>query len=172
MLGEKARDARRRTRILVTIAMLAAAIAVTLAASSARAIAQEYTIDSAASEALTGYLRKNRLPLVGAQIGKAPGGARRLVLYGYVATQYGRSDAESKALGYLGSPRPEVVNRIVIQPEIAKMKGDSSGAAAAAAPGVAGEQQQGSFAGQSIDQVLDDIQRYGIHRVPDAPGLQ
>jgi hypothetical protein len=150
--------------IIITIALLGVLRA---------AIAQTFTVDATASEALTNYLRQNRLPLVGAQIGTASTGARRLVLYGYVATEMGKRDAESKALAHLGGTPPEVVNRIVIQPEIAKLKsgrqsgssGDagSSGANDYAASGA----PAGAFAGQSLDHVIDDIQRYGIRSVPD-----
>ncbi len=88
---------------LAASAMVASTIALAMIGTPAAALAQDFTVDSAASDALTNYLRQNRLPLVGAQIGKAPAGARRLVLYGYVATQQGKSDAESKAVAYMGS---------------------------------------------------------------------
>jgi len=142
------------------------------------ALAQNYTVDTAASESLTNYLRQNRLPLVGAQIGASATGSRRLVLYGYVATQQGKNDAESKAVAYLGTPQPEVIDRIVIQPEIAKMRsGGQSGDSSAdqAGTGSVGDYSSagtggapaGAFPGQSFDQVVNDIQRYGIK---DAPG--
>ncbi len=165
---------------LAAAAIVASMIAFALAATPAAAIAQNFTVDSAASEALTNYLRQNRLPLVGAQIGTAPAGVRRLVLYGYVATQFGKSDAESKAIAYLGSPRPEVVNRIVIQPEIGKMKtggqaGSASGSPdnsrAGAVGDYAGATAGGAFAGESIDQVIEDIQRYGIKSPPQDPAV-
>jgi len=137
------------------------------------AIAQSFTVDATASEALTNYLRQNRLPLVGAQIGTASTGARRLVLYGYVATEMGKRDAESKALAHLGGTPPEVVNRIAIQPEISKLKSGSHNGSSgdASSSGVndytASNAPAGAFAGQSLDYVIDDIQRYGIKSVPD-----
>jgi hypothetical protein len=161
---------------LAAAVMVASTIAFALTATPAGVIAQEFTVDSAASEALTNYLRQNRLPLVGAQIGTAPAGARRLVLYGYVATKVGKSDAESKAIAYLGSPRPDVVNRIVIQPEIAKMKAAGQSGLSSGSPDnprvgatgdYAGAAAGGAFAGESIDQVIEDIQRYGIKSPPD-----
>jgi hypothetical protein len=169
---------------LVAIATVAGAIACVLAVTPAAAIAQDFTVDNAASEALTNYLRQHRLPLVGAQIGTAPGGARRLVLYGYVASQLGKSDAESKAIAYMGAPRPEVVNRVVIQPEIARMKSGGEAGQAGASSGspdssqsgdvgaysgasAGGAAVSGAFPGESIDQVIDDIQRYGIKSPPD-----
>jgi hypothetical protein len=170
---------------LAASAMVASTIALAMMGTPAAALAQDFTVDSAASDGLTNYLRQNRLPLVGAQIGKAPARARRLVLYGYVATQQGKSDAESKAVAYMGAPPPEVVDRIVVQPEIAKMKagGDagSSGASSgtpdnsqsgdvgdysASGSGAGGVALRGAFPGESIDQVIGDIQRYGIKSPP------
>jgi hypothetical protein len=146
------------------------------------AIAQDYTVDSAASETLTDYLRHHRLPLVGAQVGTAPAGARRLVLYGYVATPFGKRDAESKALAFVGAPHPTIVNRIVIKPELANMK---SGTRKAGSHSISRDDSQasgvgdytaarggGAFAGESINQVLDDIQRYGIKSPPQDPGMR
>jgi hypothetical protein len=167
--------AKRAVRMVAASIILASAIAfATAAATPAAEVAQNFTVDSAASEALTNYLRHNRLPLVGAQIGTASAGARRLVLYGYVATQIGKSDAESKAVAYLGSPRPEVVNRIVIQPEIAKMKNGSANGApdnpqTGSVSDYTGAAASGSFPGESIDQVLQDIQQYGVKSVPQDP---
>jgi hypothetical protein len=131
--------------------------------------AQAFTVDSAASEGLTNYLRQNRLPLVGAQIGTASAGARRLVLYGYVATEIGKSDAETKSVTYLGPPRPEIVNHIVIAPEIAKMKSKAPGnSPTGGASDYTGAGGGASFPGESLDQVLQDIQQYGSKSVPDA----
>jgi hypothetical protein len=163
---------------VAALSIMAVMMVSVVAAIPAIAVAQEYTVDTAASEALTNYLRQNRLPLVGAQIGTAPSGARRLVLYGYVATDVGKSNAESKALANLGSPKPEVVNRIVIKPEIAQMKSDGqagsqadSSLGSANAYASSGQGPSGAFPGESFDKVIDDINRYGI-RSPagDDPG--
>lgn len=166
------------SQMAMAVSVAAITMATAFVSMPAIALAQEYTVDTAASEALTNYLRQNRLPLVGAQIGTAPSGARRLVLYGYVATDLGKSNAESKALANLGSPKPEVVNRIVIKPEIAQMKsGGQAGSQADGSLGSAnsyassGQSQSGAFPGESFDKVIDDINRYGI-RSPagDDPG--
>jgi len=171
---EFAKVSRHRAVMIPQVAKLCAGIIViALLIAPRSASAQSFTVDTTASEALTNYLRQNRLPLVGAQIGTASTGARRLVLYGYVATQMGKSDAETKALAHLGGTPPEVVNRIVIQPEIAKLKSGGHGGSPgdASSSGVndytAGGAPAGAFAGQSFDQVIDDIQRYGIKSVPD-----
>jgi hypothetical protein len=147
----------------------------------ATAVAQNFTVDTAASDALTNYLRQNRLPLVGAQIGSSATGERRLVLYGYVATQMGKDDAQAKAVAHLGSPLPEVINRIVIQPELATMRsvgrgdsqaGDQDGSPGDASTGSATDYSSsggpaGAFPGQTFDKVADDIQRYGVKSMPD-----
>jgi hypothetical protein len=178
---------RRRPIMALTTGFAAATVAIIIAvvalAVPPTALAQNYTVDTAASEALTNYLRQNRLPLVGAQIGASASGARRLVLYGYVATQMGKSDAESKAVAYLGNPQPEVIDRIVIQPEIAKMRSggqssDSANSTGEASTGSVGDYSAagaggapaGAFPGQSFDQVVNDIQRYGIKSPPDEAG--
>jgi hypothetical protein len=158
-------------RKVAAAAVIAGVVAIVSVTAPPLAIAQNFTVDSGASEALTTYLRQHRLPLVGAQIGTATAGARRVVLYGYVATQFGKTDAESKALAYLGAPPPEVVNRIVIQPEIGRMKASGKAAAGSgSAAEYAGAEAGGAFAGESFDQVIQDIQRYGIKSPPDEQG--
>ena len=153
--------------MVAAVSIVAMMAATAVATTPSIAVAQEYTVDKAASETLTNYLRQNRLPLVGAQIGTAPSGARRLVLYGYVATDLGKSNAESKALANLGSPKPEVVNRIVIKPEIAQMKsgvqaGSQADGSLGSANAYASSGPSGAFPGESFDKVIDDINRYGI----------
>src|SRR5260370_12078767 len=96
------------------------AIMAALFLSAAPAMAQQYTVDRKTSDALSAYLKDNRLPLVGAQVLRDTIGTRRLVLYGYVATQLGKDDAEQKAVKYLNSPGIQLTNRIPINPEIRK----------------------------------------------------
>ena len=126
------------------------------------ALAGEYAVDKAQSEALTAYLREHRLPLVGAQVLKSADGGERLLLYGFVATDRGRSDAQQKALAYLQVSGIPVDNRIAVRPEIATMKRQAAG----------GESSQPSPtpAGVSLDQVLDDIAHYGIKAAPGQGG--
>lgn len=170
---ELAKLLQHRAIIVVRlIAICAAILAIATLWAPRPALAQSFTVDADASEALTNYLRQNRLPLVGAQMGTASTGARRLVLYGYVATEMGKRDAETKALAHLGGTPPEVVNRIVIQPEIARLKSGRQGGSPDAASGgdvnayTANGAPGGAFAGQSLDQVIDDIHRYGIKTAP------
>jgi hypothetical protein len=126
-------------------------------------LAQSYKVDAADSQSLTTYLRQHRLPLVGAQVLADGAGNRRIVLYGFVATDFGKNDAASKALAYVENgapartPAPEVDNRIEIRPEIARMKTHAAPASAA------------DTSNESLDQVLDDIDRYGVTMAPAEP---
>jgi hypothetical protein len=122
--------------------------------------AQSYTVNTADSQSLTTYLRQHRLPLVGAQVLGDGAGHRRIVLYGFVATDFGKNDAASKALAFVedgmqaGTPAPQVENRIEVRPEIARMKTHAAPAAAA------------DTGNESLDQVLDDIDRFGVTLTP------
>src|SRR5260370_22692258 len=94
-----------RGRTMCIVARCAIAIMAALFLSAAPAMAQQYTVDRKASDALSAYLKDNRLPLVGAQVLQDASGTRRLVLYGYFATQFGKDDAEQKASKYLDLAR-------------------------------------------------------------------
>ncbi|HXW84414.1 MAG TPA: hypothetical protein VEJ86_08405 [Candidatus Binataceae bacterium] len=76
-------------------------------------------VDQSQSRTITDYLRAHQLPLVGAQLVSAPGGQRQVILFGYTATDFGRSDAESKVRKYLNDPNLEIANRIQVSPELA-----------------------------------------------------
>jgi hypothetical protein len=119
---------------------------------------QTYKVDAADSQALTTYLRQHRLPLVGAQVLADNAGNRRIVLYGFVATEFGKNDAAHKALTFIGNgtgagtPMTQVENRIEIRPEIARMKTQTT-------PGPGSDNE-------SLDQILNDIDRYGVTMAP------
>jgi hypothetical protein len=137
---------------------LALAATIVLPVRSAPALAQDYTVDRAASDELTDYLRNNRLPLVGAQVLKTADGQKRLMLYGFVASNHGKHDAETKALAHLGGSGITVDNRIAVRPEIGRLKSHTQPAASSTAAPEAGT--------VSFDQVIDDIQRYGVKSPP------
>jgi hypothetical protein len=84
------------------------------------------TIDSSQSQGLSDYLKHHSLPLVGAQVVTSPSGGRQAILFGFVATDYGKTDAEQKARNYLKDPTLVVDNRIKISPELANSKGGST----------------------------------------------
>lgn len=105
------------------------------------------------------------MPLVGAQVLTNGSGDRRIVLYGFVATAFGKNDAARKALAFVGngSPAravpPEIENRIEIRPEIARMKPRVAPSGAETSP-------------ESLDQVLNDIDHYGVTMAPAEPNLR
>jgi hypothetical protein len=148
--------AARRTVWIVAAALALAAIAPRMA------LAAQYAVDAAQSKALTSYLRGRRLPLVGAQVLKSADGGERLVLYGFVASSHGKADAQRKALAYLHAEGIPVENRIAVRPEIARMK--------APARATESEPRRASAGGESIDNVLNDISRYGVKSAPDQGG--
>lgn len=77
------------------------------------------TIDSAQSDALTGYLKRHHLPLVKGQVVSSAAGGQQVILFGFVATDYGKSDAEHRARAFLKDPNATVDNRIKVSPELA-----------------------------------------------------
>lgn len=127
-------------------------------------LAQSYKVDGPDSQSLTSYLRQHRLPLVGAQVLEGGAGHRRIVLYGFVATEYGRNDAARKAISYYSergaesrAPAPAIENHIEIRPEIARMRTRGPGTVSA------------DTSKESLDQVLGEINRYGVKTVPARP---
>jgi len=76
-------------------------------------------IDNDKSAALTNYLHSRQLPLVGARVLASDGGPHQAILYGYVATPFGRADAIDKARQYFNDPKTQIDNRITIEPDLA-----------------------------------------------------
>src|SRR5208283_3987424 len=83
------------------------------------------TIDSPDSQGLSDYLKHHSLPLVGAQVVTSPSGGKQVILFGFVASDFGKTDAEQKARHYLKDPSLVVDNRIKISPELAGSRGIS-----------------------------------------------
>ncbi len=77
------------------------------------------TIDSPQSQGLTDYLKHHDLPLVGAQVVTSSSGGQQVILFGFVASDFGKTDAEQKARRYLKDPTVVVDNRIKIRPDLA-----------------------------------------------------
>jgi hypothetical protein len=84
------------------------------------------TEDRLLTERLSDYLQNNHLPLVRAQVSEQPSGERKVILHGYVASEYGHGDAVQKTRNFLGDPKIEVENRIVVQPELLEPSSQSS----------------------------------------------
>ncbi len=94
--------------------------------------------DSQLGQQMTYYFKANHLPLVGAQAYTDNIGSRQVVLYGFVATSFGKSDAGAKAISLVNDPTIAIVNRIKIDPSLMAANGaptqpsgnaDSDGAA-------------------------------------------
>lgn len=80
-------------------------------------------IDSPQSQGLSDYLKRHSLPLVGAQVVTSSSGGEQVILFGFVASDFGKADAEQKARRYLKDPTLVVDNRIKISPELAGSHG-------------------------------------------------
>jgi hypothetical protein len=101
-----------------------------------------YTASQRESQALTDYLKQHRLPLVGAQVLHGRNAQQAVVLYGYVGSEFGKSDATAKASKYLNDPAAAIDNRIQVQPEI--LAGAGSGSARDAASASSGGEAEPS----------------------------
>jgi len=157
---------RTGVRMLLGTAVIALALGGPL-----QSVARAVNVDQAASQALTAYLKQHRLPLVGAQVIKENSGGRTVLLYGYVATDQGKADAERKAIAYLGNPAPTIDDRLVVKPELATMTAPQSAYQAQpqeAEPQVEPEYQAGQSGTPAIsfDGLYQQIQQYGIKSPP------
>jgi len=95
--------------------------------------AGESTSPSSA-DALTNYLHQNRLPLVQAQILPDEDGNHQVIIYGFVATAFGKTDAADKARAFLKDPNIKIVNRVKVRPEIANQNPSAEPAGAKTSP--------------------------------------
>jgi hypothetical protein len=80
--------------------------------------ASGYAPEQSESQALTEYLTQRKLPLVGAQVLRATDGRRKVVLYGFVGSDFGKADAVIKTHRFLHDSGVEVDNRINVRPEL------------------------------------------------------
>ena len=101
-----------------------AAVVLVLVLSVTRVHAGPEVVDPEMSDRLTTYLHHHRLPDVGAQVSipESDSGGRHVMLYGYVATPFGKKDAVEKARKFLNDSQIEVTNSIVVEPEIKNLK--------------------------------------------------
>ena len=93
--------------------------------------AQNYVIDQRTSDAITKYLHMSELPMVTAQFSTSQGGSKQLILTGFVATQFGRDDAERIATGYLNDPSVKMIDQILLDPQVEDMRPPAGSDAAA-----------------------------------------
>jgi len=102
------------------IAQILVAVVCTLCVGGIAA-AQSGTVDKTTSAKLTKFLHNHRLPMVGAQITNTDSG-RQLMLYGFVATDFGKDDAVTKSKKYLHDSTIAVVNNIRVNPQLKHLK--------------------------------------------------
>ena len=135
---------------------------VTIASAIVTAIsfAQQDQIDHYTSDRLTKFLHQQSLPLVGAQVLQTPEG-RKLLLYGFVATDYGKVDAEKKALKFLGDESITIANSIEIDPAVEKLR-SSSPKSGSSAPIPNTDQEW--------NKTIDNIYRNGAQPLPQPTG--
>jgi len=117
---------------LMATATAAVSAIIIMIATCSIARAQSYAIDQRASDALTRYLHMNSLPMVTADFSTSPGGSKQVILTGFVATQFGRHDAERIALAYVNDPSVNIVDQILIDPHVEDMRTAPPGSPAAA----------------------------------------
>lgn len=123
--------------------------------------AQQYHVDQGSSAALTKYLHKHRLPLVGAQVQRDDAGDPQVHLYGFVATDAGKADAERKAQRYLGVTGVPITNSIQINPSI-NSRGANAGADTS--PNAANTPAQGS--NSQWNKAMQGIYKNGAQPLP------
>jgi hypothetical protein len=124
--------------------------------SGAPADTSGYVADPGASSALTDYLKHHRLPLVGAQVLRNPNnGARTVVLYGFVGSDFGKSDAQRKAEDFINDAAVDVDNRIHVNPELLAAGPSSATAPTASAPDAAAAQAQANASMPGVQSYVD-----------------
>jgi hypothetical protein len=122
---------RQRKMHLMARATAAVSAIIMMVATCAVARADNYVLDQGASDALTRYLHLNSLSMVTAQFSTSPSGSKQVILTGFVATQFGRHDAERIAAAYLNDPSVNMVDQILLDPHVEDMRSAPPGSAAA-----------------------------------------
>jgi hypothetical protein len=90
--------------------------------------------DSDQSGRLTDFLHSHHLPLVGAQVLNSRGGGQSVLLYGYTATELGKSNAEKRTRLFLKDSEIPITNRIRVEPQLASMHSPSAAPPPASGP--------------------------------------
>jgi hypothetical protein len=90
--------------------------------------------DAPVHDPVSDYLHANRLPLVEARTIVTASGERSELLYGYVATDFGKLDAEEQTQDFMDDPDVPIIDRIVVRPELLTMRPRISNSSADNAP--------------------------------------
>jgi hypothetical protein len=111
---------RKFRPIFVAVILLAGAASICAAAKA----------DDPASDPVCDYLHANRLPLVEARTIVNASGGRSVLLYGYVATDFGKLDAEEQTQDFMDDPDVTIIDRIVVRPELLNVTPGNSNSSA------------------------------------------
>jgi len=122
------------------------------------AVPPGYSNNTRQSNALTSYLQSHRLPLVGGQVLTDSSGDKQVILYGFVATDFGKQDAADKARRYLHDANVPVVNRIAVRPELAAGSGSATPPAGSAS-GATGSENSNLGGVQSYEDQAQQAQQ-------------
>jgi hypothetical protein len=118
--------------------------------------AQGYVSDPNASAALTDYFKHHRLPLVGAQVLRNPNdGSRAVVLYGFVGSDFGKSDAQRQAEDFINDASVDVDNRIRVNPDLLTARTPADAASSVANDPDAQEQANASASMPGVQNYVD-----------------
>jgi hypothetical protein len=116
------------------------------------------------SRVLTDYLKTHNLPLVGASMVTGQSG-RQLTLYGYAATEQGKTDAANDVRRVLNDPEVTVVNRIVVKPELLAMSQSGNSVTPANPPeSLPGVAQYENYPSVDPAYTSSQIQQYQTHQ--------
>jgi hypothetical protein len=127
--------------------------------SPAAALPQLPSDPAGQSRVITEYLKSNRLPLVGAQALDS-GTGREVILYGFVATPEGKSDAEEKTRQVVDDPSVEVVDRIKVRPELLTAEQDLAAEATSSATSRDANNAMSQIASTQSYPAADQTQQY------------
>jgi hypothetical protein len=115
--------------------------------------------DPELSNRITTYLKDHCLPLARASIARQPDGAREVLLYGFVASDFGKRDAEEKTAALLANSGIPVKNTIMVRPDLAALQTQPGNAPDSAAEKV---DQSNSLAQQNAIQQYQNQNQSGL----------
>lgn len=83
--------------------------------------AGERTPESSA-DVLANYLHQNRLSLIQGRILPDENGNRQVIIYGFVATAFGKADVADQTRAFLKDSSIKIISRVKVRPEIANQE--------------------------------------------------
>ncbi len=89
--------------------------------------------DRELSDRITGYLNDHCLPLARASVAREADGSREVLLYGFVASDFGKRDAQAKTAALLANSGIPVKNTIMVRPDLTALQNQPANTANSAA---------------------------------------